>query len=129
MNNFGYIYTFWDKKLKRYVYVGQTGDFNRRMKDHSWESKQKNPAYFEDKNQRFWSFNEYATIYEEMNQQQDQKKIQTPQEKQISVKREQIRKQAIAAIITKNKKNGKQINQNLLNNLSDDELVALVQAD
>ena len=99
------------------------------IEDFNFEDFEKNPAYFEDKNQRFWSFNEYATIYEEMNQQQDQKKIQTPQEKQISVKREQIRKQAIAAIITKNKKNGKQINQNLLNNLSDDELVALVQAD
>jgi len=31
MNNFGYIYTFWDKKLKRYVYVGQTNDFKSRM--------------------------------------------------------------------------------------------------
>jgi len=43
MDNFGYIYTFWDKKLKRYVYVGQTNDFKSRMKKHLWESKQKNP--------------------------------------------------------------------------------------
>jgi len=100
------------------------------IEDFNFEDFEKNPAYFEDKNQRFWSFNEYATIYEEMNQQQDQKKQQqTPQEKQIDIKRQQLRKQAIAAIITKNKKTGKVLNPNELNKMSDDELTALVGAD
>ena len=43
MDNFGYIYTFWDKKLKRYIYVGQTDDFKRRMGQHLQESKKDNP--------------------------------------------------------------------------------------
>jgi len=43
MDNFGYIYTFWDKKQERYVYVGQTGDFKSRMKKHLYESKKEYP--------------------------------------------------------------------------------------
>jgi len=43
MDNFGYIYTFWDKKLKRYIYVGQTDNFKRRMGDHLRESKKEKP--------------------------------------------------------------------------------------
>ena len=44
MDKIGYIYTFWDKKLKRYIYVGQTDDFNRRIGEHLQESKKNNPT-------------------------------------------------------------------------------------
>jgi len=43
MDNFGYIYTFWDKKQERYVYVGQTDNFKRRYNTHLQESKKDNP--------------------------------------------------------------------------------------
>jgi len=39
----GWIYTFWDKKLERYVYVGLTDNFNERYERHLIESRKNNP--------------------------------------------------------------------------------------
>jgi len=44
MDNFGYIYTFWDKKLKRYVYIGQTNNFKRRINEHLNQSRKEDPS-------------------------------------------------------------------------------------
>lgn len=94
--------------------------------------KIENREYFENKNPRFWSFNEYDQIYEDMinqKQQQIQKnKQKTPQEKQLDIKGQQLRQQKINDIIQKNKKAGKNMNPKDLEDFTDEELDGLVNS-